>query len=162
MTHPFLSSLTAQRRTLLRDWPASAFAVDGDVVYSAVDSKPKRRTALKRLANVAANPAVALLVDHYADDWDELWWVRADGTGRVVDPEDPEGVRALSLLADRYPRFEARGRCSPSMYAAGRAGPRRRRPTKTELVLLPVDGGPQIPAYRPVWFTDLRRAICLS
>jgi len=35
--------------------------------------------------------------------------VRADGTGRVVDPEDPEGVRALSLLADRYPRFAPRG-----------------------------------------------------
>ena len=82
------------------------FAVDGDVVYSAVDAKPKRSTSLKRLANVAANPAVALLVDHYADDWNELWWVRADGTGRVVDPE---GVRALSLLADRYPRFAARG-----------------------------------------------------
>jgi PPOX class probable F420-dependent enzyme len=85
------------------------FAVEGDVVYSAVDAKPKRSTALKRLANVAANPAVALLVDHYADDWSELWWVRADGTGRVVDPEGPEGVRALSLLADRYPRFAARG-----------------------------------------------------
>ena len=74
-----------------------------------VDAKPKRGTGLKRLANVAANPAVALLVDHYADDWNELWWVRADGTGRVVDPKDPEGVRALSLLADRYPRFAARG-----------------------------------------------------
>ena len=85
------------------------FAVHGDVVYSAVDAKPKRGTALKRFANVAANPAVALLVDHYADDWNELWWVRADGTGRVVDPEDPEGVRALSLLADRYPRFASRG-----------------------------------------------------
>jgi PPOX class probable F420-dependent enzyme len=85
------------------------FAVDGDVVYSAVDAKPKRATALKRLANVAANPAVSLLVDHYADDWNELWWVRADGSGRVVDPEDPEGGRALSLLADRYPRFTARG-----------------------------------------------------
>jgi PPOX class probable F420-dependent enzyme len=85
------------------------FAVDGDVVYSAVDAKPKRSTALKRLANIAANPAVALLVDHYADDWNELLWVRADGTARVVDPEGPEGVRALSLLADRYPRFAARG-----------------------------------------------------
>jgi PPOX class probable F420-dependent enzyme len=85
------------------------FAVDGDVVYSAVDAKPKRSTALKRLANVAANPAVALLVDHYTDDWNDLWWVRADGTGRVVDPETPEGVRALGLLADRYPSFTARG-----------------------------------------------------
>ena len=32
------------------------FAVDGDVVFSAVDAQPKRGTALKRLANVAANP----------------------------------------------------------------------------------------------------------
>jgi PPOX class probable F420-dependent enzyme len=85
------------------------FAVDGDVIYSAVDAKPKRSTALKRFANITANPAVALLVDHYADEWNELWWVRADGIGRVVDPNDPEGVRALSLLADRYPRFVARG-----------------------------------------------------
>ena len=85
------------------------FAVDGDVVYSAVDAKPKRGTALKRLANVAANPAVTLLVDHYEDDWDELWWVRADGIGRLVDPDNPEGVRARSLLADRYPLFAARG-----------------------------------------------------
>jgi PPOX class probable F420-dependent enzyme len=85
------------------------FAVEGDVVYSAVDAKPKRGPALKRLANVAVNPAVAMLVDHYADDWNELWWVRADGTGRMVDPEDPEGARALSLLADRYPGFAARG-----------------------------------------------------
>jgi PPOX class probable F420-dependent enzyme len=81
------------------------FAVDGDVVNSAVDAKPKRGTALKRLAN----PAVALLVDHYADDWNELWWVRADGTGRIVNPDEPEGVPALSLLANRYPRFAARG-----------------------------------------------------
>jgi len=85
------------------------FAVDGDIVYSAVDAKPKRGTALKRLANVAANPAVALLVDHYADDWNKLWWVRAEGTGRLVDPEDPEGRRAVLLLADRYPGFAARG-----------------------------------------------------
>jgi PPOX class probable F420-dependent enzyme len=85
------------------------FAVDGNVVYTAVDAKPKRGTALKRLANVAANPAVALLADHYVEDWDELWWVRADGIGRVVDPEAPEGRRALSLLADRYPRFAALG-----------------------------------------------------
>jgi PPOX class probable F420-dependent enzyme len=70
---------------------------------------PCLATVLKRLANVAANPAVALLVDHYADDWNELWWVRADGTGRVVDTEDPEGVRALSLFADRYTSFAARG-----------------------------------------------------
>ena len=61
------------------------FAVTGDVVHIAVDAKPKRTMALRRLANVAANPSVALLADHYDDaDWSALWWVRADGTGRVL------------------------------------------------------------------------------
>ncbi len=82
------------------------FAVAGETVYSAVDAKPKRTTALRRLANVAANPAVAVLVDHYDDEhWDRLWWVRADGTGRVIAPDDAEVRRALALLARRYPRY---------------------------------------------------------
>jgi PPOX class probable F420-dependent enzyme len=100
------------------------FAVSGDVIYSAVDAKPKRTTALRRLANVRENPAVALLVDHYDDaDWGALWWVRADGRGRVLDPagdtpsgagDDPaaeaaEAHRAIALLRERYPQQEAAG-----------------------------------------------------
>ena len=84
------------------------FAVDGDTVYSAVDSKPKRTTALRRLANVEANPAVALLADHYDDgDWDALWWVRADGSGRVLDPSADEARRAVEMLGRRYPQHHA-------------------------------------------------------
>jgi len=83
------------------------FAVVGDTVVSAVDAKPKRSTALRRLANVAANPAVAVLADHYEDDWTALWWVRGDGRGRVVDAASAEGRRALALLADRYPQYRA-------------------------------------------------------
>jgi PPOX class probable F420-dependent enzyme len=81
------------------------FAVAGDTVFSAVDAKPKRSTTLRRLANVAANPAVAVLADHYEDDWTALWWVRGDGRGRVVDVASPEGRRALELLTDRYPQY---------------------------------------------------------
>jgi PPOX class probable F420-dependent enzyme len=80
------------------------FAVAGDVVYSAVDAKPKRSAALRRLANVKANPAVSLLVDHYDEDWTTLWWVRAEGRGRVLDPTDAEARRAVELLAGRYPQ----------------------------------------------------------
>jgi PPOX class probable F420-dependent enzyme len=83
------------------------FAVAGDTVYSAVDAKPKRSKALRRLANVSANPAVSLLVDYYDEDWTTLWWVRADGHGRVLDAEDPaqaEARRAVELLAGRYPQ----------------------------------------------------------
>ena len=51
------------------------------------------------------NPAVALLVDHYDDaDWDALWWVRADGQGRVLELDDPEARRAVELLRARYPQ----------------------------------------------------------
>jgi PPOX class probable F420-dependent enzyme len=79
------------------------FAVEGDTVYTAVDdAKPKATMRLRRLANIAANPAVALLADHYEDDWAALWWVRADGTARVVEPGEPEAVRARDLLAARY------------------------------------------------------------
>jgi PPOX class probable F420-dependent enzyme len=81
------------------------FAVAGDQVYSVVDAKPKRTTALRRLATVQSNPAVSLLVDHYDDEhWDALWWVRADGTARVLDPGEQEAERAVALLRDRYPQ----------------------------------------------------------
>jgi PPOX class probable F420-dependent enzyme len=82
-----------------------AFAVAGDTIYSAVDAKPKRTRALRRLANVRDNPAVSLLVDHWdEDDWAALWWVRADGRARVLDPEDAEARPAVDLLRERYPR----------------------------------------------------------
>lgn len=87
-----------------------AFAVAGDTIYSAVDAKPKRTRALRRLANVRANPAVSLLVDHWdEDDWGRLWWVRADGRGRVLDAGDAEARRAVELLRERYPRQRADG-----------------------------------------------------
>ena len=76
----------------------------GDVVYSAVDGKPKRSQALQRLANVQAVPDAVLLADHYADDWTELWWVRADGRGRVLDPEAVEARSAVAALGERYPQ----------------------------------------------------------
>lgn len=85
------------------------FAVQGDRIYSAVDAKPKRTTSLRRLANVRENPAVALLVDHYDDDWSQLWWVRADGSGRVLDADQEEAQQAIALLRDRYPQQQATG-----------------------------------------------------
>jgi PPOX class probable F420-dependent enzyme len=86
------------------------FAVEDDRIYSTVDAKPKRTTALRRLANVAENPAVALLVDHYDDgDWSALWWVRAEGRGRVLPAADAEARRAVERLRERYPQQEAVG-----------------------------------------------------
>ena len=78
-----------------------ACALIGDVIHSAVDAKPKRTRRLRRLANIAANPRVTVLADHYEDDWSRLWWVRADGVARILD-DSPAGVAALIA---RYPQY---------------------------------------------------------
>jgi PPOX class probable F420-dependent enzyme len=77
------------------------FAVDGDTVYTAVDQKPKSSSNLKRLRNVAENPRVTMLADYYSDDWDKLWWVRADGRAAILD-DQRQMAGPLRLLADRY------------------------------------------------------------
>jgi PPOX class probable F420-dependent enzyme len=82
------------------------FAVDGDRVYTAVDAKPKTTTDLRRLRNIAVDPRVAVLADHYEADWAALWWARADGTAALLDrPADMAGP--LRLLAARYPQYRA-------------------------------------------------------
>ena len=82
------------------------FALGGDVVYSAVDAKPKSTLALRRLANVRANPRASLLVDFYADDWSTLWWVRVDGLGTVIGAGAARDA-AVSLLADKYDQYSS-------------------------------------------------------
>lgn len=80
------------------------FALDDQTLYFAVDAKPKRTTDLKRLRNISANPAVAILIDHYEEHWDKLWWVRLDGSARIVTEHD-EIERALDMLAERYEQY---------------------------------------------------------
>jgi PPOX class probable F420-dependent enzyme len=82
------------------------FALEGDVLYSAVDEKPKRTQRLKRLENIRLHPDVAVLVDHYEDDWSRLWWVRLRGSARVIE-EGPERERALALLREKYAHYRS-------------------------------------------------------
>lgn len=81
------------------------FAVTGDVVWTAVDDKPKTTRSLRRLANIGANPRVSLLVDHYDDDWAALWWVRVDGHATATSVEEEHGRTALDALAEKYPQY---------------------------------------------------------
>jgi len=80
------------------------FALDGDTLYSAVDRKPKRSQTLRRIENARARPDVTILVDHYDDDWRQLWWIRLRGRARVLD-DGEERERALALLRDKYPQY---------------------------------------------------------
>jgi PPOX class probable F420-dependent enzyme len=84
------------------------FAVRGETVYWAVDQKPKRTARIARLDNIAANPSVEAVVDHYEDDWAALWWVRASGRAReVTEPEERD--LALALLVAKYPQYQRDG-----------------------------------------------------
>ncbi|MGI8333151.1 TIGR03668 family PPOX class F420-dependent oxidoreductase [Actinomadura scrupuli] len=85
---------------------AVTFAVDGDLLYSAVDHKPKRSRDLRRLRNIAVNPRVAVLADHYEDDWERLWWVRAEGRATIVS-EPAEMAGPIRLLTGRYGQYRA-------------------------------------------------------
>ncbi|WP_103352684.1 TIGR03668 family PPOX class F420-dependent oxidoreductase [Amycolatopsis sp. CA-128772] len=80
------------------------FAVRGDVVVFAVDHKPKTTVALRRLRNIAENPAVCFLADGYAEDWSRLWWARADGVARVEAP----GAEPVSWLVAKYEQYAER------------------------------------------------------
>jgi PPOX class probable F420-dependent enzyme len=88
------------------------FATGDGSLYFAVDQKPKRARNLQRLRNIVANPAVSVLVDHYEDDWSSLWWVRVDGTARIVE-EGPEFDEAISLLTARYEQYRSNRPAGP-------------------------------------------------
>lgn len=77
-----------------------------DRVAIAVDQKPKTTLALRRLRNIAENPQVALMCDHYDEDWTRLWWVRADGRAVVLDEGDGRDG-ALVALGLRYGQYRA-------------------------------------------------------
>lgn len=85
--------------------PITFALVDAGTLVTAVDHKPKRTTALRRLANIEAEPRVSVLVDHYEEDWQRLWWVRADGEARVGKAA-PAG--AAEALARRYAQYRER------------------------------------------------------
>jgi PPOX class probable F420-dependent enzyme len=82
------------------------FVVAGDSLYITIDEKPKRQPAagLKRLRNIAENPAVAVVVDRYDEDWTQLGWVMLRGPADILT-SGPEHDDAQALLRARYPQL---------------------------------------------------------
>jgi PPOX class probable F420-dependent enzyme len=97
---------TADRRAVPHVVPV-CFAVSGETLYMTIDEKPKRSaTALKRLKNIAENPAVAVIVDRYDEDWARLGWVMLRGRAEILR-EGQEHRDAQALLRSRYPQLAA-------------------------------------------------------
>ena len=82
------------------------YALIGDDLYVTIDEKPKHPDirAMKRLRNIEANPAVAVVVDRYDEDWSRLAWVMLRGRADVLDHGD-EHDRAQAGLRERYPQY---------------------------------------------------------
>ena len=102
------------------------FACDGDGrrIYSVLDAKPKRGsslTALRRVRNILANPQVSVLIDHYEDDWRNLWYLLIHARAELLSPgglpsdpspnppldpsPDDEHAAAIALLRAKYPQY---------------------------------------------------------
>lgn len=83
------------------------FALDGDAIHTCVDDKPKTTRRLRRLADIAANPRVSVLVDHYSDDWSQLWWIGIDGIATVHAADTDAGATGLDALVRKYPQYRS-------------------------------------------------------
>lgn len=112
MTEPadrFAAAAVARLATVTPDGPPHVvpivFAVVEDTIFTAVDGKPKTSRRLRRLANIEANPRVSILVDHYDDDWSQLWWVRADGIA-AIHHDGSMYDRGHELLRAKYPQYQ--------------------------------------------------------
>ena len=81
------------------------FAVIDDALYITIDRKPKGNPrALKRLRNIAANPAAAFVADRYDEDWTRLGWVMIRGRAETLE-SGAEHEHAQELLRARYPQY---------------------------------------------------------
>ena len=82
------------------------FAIAGETLYITIDQKPKRDQSkpLQRLRNIALNPSVAVVVDHYEEDWTQLGWVMLRGDAQVLH-SGVEHDDAQMLLRSRYPQY---------------------------------------------------------
>ena len=85
------------------------FAIADRTLYITIDEKPKRQAGrpLKRLRNIAENPAVAMVADRYDEDWTRLGWVILRGKAELLSPGGAEHARAQVLLCRRYLQLNA-------------------------------------------------------
>jgi PPOX class probable F420-dependent enzyme len=94
------------------------YAVADDTIYTPIDEKPKQpgRT-LRRVRNIEETGRAALVVDRYDEDWTQLGWVLLRGRAELLAPGSPEQARAVELLRQRYPQYQAMRLETQSMIA---------------------------------------------
>lgn len=86
------------------------FALMGEidpVVVSVLDEKPKRvaDADLTRVRNIERNPGVAFVIDHYDEDWSELWFVHVRGQASLLPPGSDDHAGSVAALREKYPQY---------------------------------------------------------
>jgi PPOX class probable F420-dependent enzyme len=89
------------------------FAVTAGRLVSAVDHKPKTTTRLARLADIERSGRATVLIEHYDDDWSQLWWIRVAGRAAVLGADDPFASQALTALVAKYAQYQAQPPAGP-------------------------------------------------
>ena len=82
------------------------FVYSGKAFYSPLDEKPKtvQPERLARVRNIRANPEVAVVIDHYEEDWGKLMFALVRGRARVLSG-GKEHIRAVASLRRKYPQY---------------------------------------------------------
>lgn len=82
------------------------FAFDGKLFYSPIDEKPKRAapSKLKRIRNIQENPRVALIIDHYDEDWRKLAYILIIANARIL-LSGKTHRQAVKLLRQKYQQY---------------------------------------------------------
>lgn len=84
------------------------YAFDGRNIYTPIDEKPKRLKPrkLRRLINIAANPNVCIVVDHYEENWKKLRFTIVLGHAKVM-LTGKEHRKAIVHLREKYSQYRS-------------------------------------------------------
>jgi PPOX class probable F420-dependent enzyme len=77
------------------------------MLVTPIDEKPKTAEPndLRRVRDIRANGAVAVVIDRYSEHWDRLGWLQLRGTASVHDRADDGYTAAVRALRQRYDQY---------------------------------------------------------
>ena len=85
------------------------FARVKNKIFSPIDEKPKKSSKLSRLSSIRSNPDALVLLDHYSENWSNLWWIRLNCVARVVNDDNILWEKAVNRLLEKYTQYQTVG-----------------------------------------------------
>jgi PPOX class probable F420-dependent enzyme len=83
----------------------------GPILYSPLDEKRKQAAdprTLARVRDLLRDPRVTLLVDTWSEDWNDLAWLRCQGSASILEPGGDDAAEhgaAVVALRAKYPQY---------------------------------------------------------